>query len=48
MERLVSMIKKNKHLLTAKAIRENIELEDKYILKKLFTSMENDLISSTK
>lgn len=30
------MLKKTKHLLTARAIRDVIEQEDKFILKRLF------------
>lgn len=35
-ERLIEMVKRNKNPLTAKAIREVIEHEDRFILKKLF------------
>jgi len=39
-ERLIEMIKKNKNLLTAKAIRDVIEQEDKFVLKRLFTELQ--------
>jgi hypothetical protein len=42
------MIKRNKHSLTAKAIREVIDQEDRFILKKLFNSFEKDQVSYKK
>jgi len=38
------MIKRNKNLLTAKAIKDTIQLENKHILDKLFYSFENNQI----
>lgn len=42
------MINKNKHPLTAKAIRDIIEHEDRFILKKLFILLEKNMISFKK
>lgn len=47
-ERLVSMIRRNKLPLTAQAIRETIELEDSFLLKKLFALFEDNRISFKK
>ena len=42
------MIRKNKQLLTAKAIRDVADQEDRFILKNLFSCFEKDLISFKK
>lgn len=47
-DRLIDMIKRNKHPLTARAIREVIEQEDRFILKKLFNSFQTDALSFKK
>ena len=48
MERLIDMIRKNKQCLTARAIRELIDQEDRFILKKLFLNLENERVSYKK
>ena len=42
------MIKKNKYQLTAKAIRQTIQQEDRFILKKLFALLQNSEIEHKK
>ena len=42
------MIKKNKQILTAKAIRDRIEHEDRFILKKLFFLFEKNMVNFKK
>jgi len=42
------MIRKNKHVLTAQAIRETIEQEDRFILKRLFSSFEKNEVNYKK
>lgn len=42
------MIKKNKYQLTAKDIRETIEHEDKFILKRLFELLATNQVDAKK
>lgn len=42
------MLKRNKHPLTARAIREVIDQEDRFILNRLFKGFESDQLAFKK